>query len=99
MTFRVDRVVEKAGEVLYLSGRIEADDLDALRGALGGDSASLTLDLRGLDLVDGEAVTFLGAIEASGGTLRHCPPFIREWIDRDRAKAESTESERGCNME
>ncbi|HEY1302056.1 MAG TPA: hypothetical protein VGF24_00815 [Vicinamibacterales bacterium] len=85
MTCRIDRVVEEDSEVLYVSGRIEGDDLDVLRAALGADS-TLTIDLKDVDLIDGDVVRFLAIIEANGGSLRHCPAFIRVWINRERVQ-------------
>ena len=88
MTCRVDRVLEL--EVFYVSGRIEREDLDVLRAAFGSaHPGDLAVDLKDVSLVDGEAVTFLAIIEANGGTLRNCPAFIRQWIDRERSRAES----------
>ena len=91
MTCRIDRVLEDDLEVFYVSGRIEREDLVVLRAALGPDTGALAIDLRDIGLIDGEAVKFLAIIETNGGTLRNCPAFIREWIDREKEK--STESE------
>jgi|SRR4030095_6308937 hypothetical protein len=86
MTCRIDRVVEQDLQVLYVSGRIEREDLDVLRAALVPDSGASAIDLKDVDLIDGDAVRFLAIIEADGGTLRNCPAFIREWISRERAQ-------------
>jgi len=86
MTCRIDRVVERDLEVLYVSGRIEAEDLDVLRAALGPGSVTLAIDLKDVDLIDGDVVRFLAIIEANGGSLRHCPAFIRQWINRERVQ-------------
>ena len=91
MTCRIDRVLEDDLEVFYVSGRIEREDLEVLRAALGPDTGALAIDLRDIGLIDGEAVKFLAIIETNSGTLRNCPAFIREWIDREKEK--STESE------
>src|SRR6185295_3770967 len=92
MTCRIDRVLENDLEVFYVSGRIEREDLEVLRAALGPEARALAIDLRDVGLIDGEAVKFLAIIEANGGTLRNCPAFIREWIDRERSQEKSTES-------
>ncbi len=90
---RIDRVLEGDLKVFYVSGRVEREDLDVLRAALGPDTGALAIDLRDVGLIDGEAVKFLAIIEANGGTLRNCPAFIREWIERERSQEKSTESE------
>ena len=86
MACRIDRVVEEDLSVLYVSGRIEAADLDVLRAALGPDSGAIAIDLKDVDLIDGDAVRFLAIIEADGAALRNCPAFIREWVSRERAQ-------------
>ena len=86
MTCRIDRVVEEDLEVLYVSGRIEGEDLGVLRAALGPDSGALAIDLKDVDLIDGDVVRFLAIIEANGVALRNCPAFIREWVNRERAQ-------------
>jgi len=86
MTCRIDRVVEGDLEVFHVSGQIEGEDLNVLRAALGPDGAALAIDLKDVDLIDGDAVRFLAIIEADGAALRNCPAFIREWVSRERAQ-------------
>jgi hypothetical protein len=45
--------------------------------------APAVLDLEELMLTDVEAVRFLLAVERAGIVLRHCAPFIREWMARE----------------
>lgn len=82
--------------VLNISGRIEAEELLELQKAVSSEEAAserLELDLEHVRLVDQQAVTFFACCEASGTRLRNCPPYIREWIARERSvqpdKAES----------
>ena len=56
-----------------------------LRGALEQESGGLAIDLKNVLVVDGEAVKLLALSEASGIELRNCPPYIREWVTRERA--------------
>jgi hypothetical protein len=42
------------------------------------------LDLEELNLVDVEAVRFLGSSEAAGVTLVNRSPYIRDWIGKAR---------------
>jgi hypothetical protein len=93
MTCRVDRVREDDLEVFYVSGRIQGEDLDILRAAFGSDPGNFAIDLRDVGLIDGEAVKFLANIEANGGTLRNCPAFIRQWIERETSRAKSPQPE------
>ena len=93
MTCRVDRfLTEEGAAVLRLSGRITAEDVDVLRAALAQEAGAVDVDLRDVSLVDREAVKVLAFSEGNGIRLRHCPAYIREWIDRERANTKSTES-------
>lgn len=59
------------------------NDVEALRNVLE-ESHVVAIDLAEIELVDRDAVIFLGLGESSGIELTHCPAFIREWITRER---------------
>lgn len=86
MTCKVHRrVVGKNRVVLRVSGRITGDAVNMLRTLLEEEKSSvLTLDLKDVRLVDGEAVRLLGTNETIGVKIDNCPPYIREWIRRER---------------
>lgn len=83
MTYRIDRLAIERGIVLRVSGRITGNDLEILRIALE-ESGVVAVDLAAIELVDRDAVMFLAVRESNGIELTHCPPFIREWIARER---------------
>jgi anti-anti-sigma regulatory factor len=82
MVLKIDRSADGKYVVLRLSGRMQSESLDQLR-ALIEQSAQVVLDLEDVKLVDREVVRFLGACEAKGTELRHCSPYIREWIVKE----------------
>src|SRR4051812_16254097 len=87
MACRIDRLlIEKDLVVLRISGRITGDDMDVLRAAIDQEPSAVAIDLEEVGLVDRGAVTLLALSEAKGIALRHCPPYIREWIDRERTQ-------------
>jgi hypothetical protein len=47
---------------------------------------NLALDLADVTLVDREAVKFLAHCEADSIELENCPPYIREWIQRETSR-------------
>jgi len=51
----------------------------------------IVLDLKQLTLVDRDAVIFLAKCEADV-QIKNCPPYIREWIRRERSEKESDEN-------
>jgi hypothetical protein len=87
MTCRIDRLlVGEEGVLLSISGRITGHYVDVLRGLLEQERSAVAIDLKGVLLVDREAVKLLALSEAKGIELRNCPGYIREWIARERAK-------------
>jgi anti-anti-sigma regulatory factor len=75
------------GKIVFtLSGRIELEDVAELQRLLALESAdrNLALDLADVTLVDREAVNFLAHCQADSIELENCPPYIREWIQRER---------------
>ncbi len=73
------------GKICFsLSGRMEAEDVDALRELIGLEypRKRIVLDLRELLLVDSDAMEFLAECEAKGILLEQCPGFVRTWIDQ-----------------
>src|SRR5207253_2567131 len=96
MSCRIDRVVtaENLG-VLFISGRITGEHVDMLRGVLEQESGGFAIDLKNVLLVDREAVKLLALSEANGTELRNCPPYIREWVTRERAEMPERPSEQG----
>ena len=81
------------GEVVFrLSGRMDEENVAELKELFGLEALdvkrrSIVLDLKDLTLVDRDAVRFLGSCEADSIKLKNCPPYIREWITRERRKA------------
>jgi hypothetical protein len=91
MTCRIDRrLTEKDVVVLRISGRLTGDDMDVLRAAIDQERGVVAIDLEEVGLVDRAAVILLALSEAKGIALRNCPPYIREWVDRERAQTPGT---------
>jgi hypothetical protein len=82
MTLRIDTMTDSNGVTLRLSGRIASEHIDQVTKEIGARWATV-LDLDEVTLVDVEVVRFLKVVERQGIELRHCPPFIREWIARE----------------
>jgi hypothetical protein len=96
MSCRIDRVVSVENlVVLCISGQITGEHVDMLRGVLEQESGGFAIDLKNIVLVDREAVKLLALSEALGTELRNCPPYIREWVTRERAETHARPSEQG----
>src|SRR6266566_7320032 len=93
MSCRIDRVVSAENlVVLFISGRITGEHVDILWGVLEQESGGFAIDLKNV-LVDREAVKLLALSETNGTELRNCPPYIREWVTRERAETHGRPSE------
>ena len=87
MSCRIDRVVSSESlVVLFISGCVTGQHVDMLGGVLEQESGSFAIDLKIVLLVDREAVKLLALREAYGTELRNCPPYIREWVTRERVE-------------
>src|SRR3954470_7464259 len=98
MSCRIDRLV--IGEdlvILRIIGRITGEDVNMLRTLLERERETVALDLKGVLLVDREAVKFLGLRESNGTELRNCSAYIREWVTRERANVQTAELTTGNN--
>jgi hypothetical protein len=84
MTLRIERTSEDSKTVFRLSGRIGPEHLEELRVEIKGWGHGAVLDMEHVTLVDVDGVRFLSDCESRGIELVHCPPYVREWIARER---------------
>jgi len=57
-----------------------------LKTQLEGNNGRTLFDLDELTRVDASVVRFLRGCQGSGIELLNCPPYIREWMKRDKAE-------------
>ena len=75
------------GEVVFtLSGQMDEEPIAELEKLLNSETSGrrIVLDLKDLTLVNEDAIIFLKRCESNSITLENCPPYIREWIKRQR---------------
>jgi anti-anti-sigma regulatory factor len=83
---RIHRSAE--GEVVFkLSGRIDKENIAELQALIGAEvnGKHLVLDLKDVTLVGQDGVIFLAECEGADITLANCPPYVRQWITRQRS--------------
>ena len=83
---RIDKETDGCVTRLALSGRIQADGIAFIRSVIDGGCTRKTLDLSDVTLVDVAVVQFLIRCEEEGIELAGCPPYVREWIRRERSE-------------
>ena len=79
---RIEKESNGHTTTLRLSGRIQS----AKYRQHTGSNSRIFMDLDEVTLVDVEVVRLLTESEDRGIVLVHCPPYVREWILRERAK-------------
>ena len=82
---RIQRSANREG-VFTLSGQMDEESIAELQTLLNSEANGrrIVLDLKNLTLVNEDAITFLERCESNSITLENCPPYIREWIKRQR---------------
>jgi anti-anti-sigma regulatory factor len=84
VTFKIETYSDEHGTTIRLIGRMRAEHLSDLEKQIRESESRIVLDLEELDLIDVEAVRFLGMCETQGVTLVNCSPYIRHWIGKER---------------
>jgi hypothetical protein len=81
---RIEKEPDGHTTTLWLIGRIQSADIGSIRAQMEDDSVHVLFDLGEVTLVNVEVIRFLSDCEDEGVVLIHCPPFVREWILRER---------------
>lgn len=69
---------------IRMSGRLQSKHFDDLNALLKCTRPRTALDLNDVTLVDLEIVRFLNVCEKRGVKLLNCPPYIQEWMIREK---------------
>jgi hypothetical protein len=85
---KIEKVSQGGETTVRMSGHFQAAHIGELNNQLQDNGARLVLDLKEVTVVDVDVVRFLGACEADGAKIVHCPPYIREWMNRERKRQE-----------
>lgn len=84
MTLKIEENSDGCSTTIRLIGRMRAEHVPAMEKQIRESKLKIVLDLEELNLVDVEAVRFLGSCEVAGVTLVNCSPYIRDWIGKER---------------
>jgi hypothetical protein len=81
---KIDKASQRGKTTVRLSGHFQAEHVGELDKQLQDNGPWFVLDLKEGTIVDVEVVRFLGACEANGVKIVHCPQYIRAWMNRER---------------
>ena len=83
---KIERQSDGKTMIIWLIGRIRAEDLEELKRQIDESAEAKILDLSEITIVDADVIRFLCVTEQEGARLVGCPPYVREWIQRERAE-------------
>jgi hypothetical protein len=86
MTLRIEPISGKGKTRIRLSGDFRSEHVDQVKTEIERAAPRVALDLEELHLVDIEGIRFLNACKAEGIPVRHCSPYIREWMLREQGR-------------
>jgi anti-anti-sigma regulatory factor len=81
---KIEKTSSQGKTTIRLSGRFQSGHIEELRSQLQTNGPRFVLDLQEVTLVDLDVVRFLAHAEAAGLKITHRPPYIREWMIRER---------------
>jgi hypothetical protein len=85
---RIETELDGPGMVLRLIGRIRDESLEELRQRVQDHTTLIILDLAEVTLVDLPSVRFQRDCQDQKIELRNCPPYVLEWIRRERVEGQ-----------
>ena len=83
---RIEKDSDGCVTKLRLSGRIQSDQIASIRSEMGDGCPSTILDLSEVTLVDLGVIRFLIRCQDEGIEVLQCPPYVREWMVRERTE-------------
>ena len=89
---RIETETDGRRMILRLIGRISAGCVEELRERVENRSCVMILDLAEVHLIDLQSVRFLCDCQDRNIELRNCPPYIVEWIRRERVEGQNQSS-------
>jgi hypothetical protein len=88
---RIEKASDGCVTTLRLIGRIQSDCIASIRSGMNDGCTHKILDLNEVTLVDVAVIRFLISCENEGIELVQCPPYVREWIARERSEGPQPE--------
>lgn len=90
MTLKIQISTKGEVAVYTLIGRINCNEVAELQRLFEAEEQPrrIVLDLQEVELVDRDAVEFLAGCEGNGAQLKHCPAYVREWIDKEKSQSQ-----------
>ena len=86
---KIERQLDGKITIIWVIGRLRLEDLEESKAQTNDNGERMILDLHEVTLVHADVIRFLSTSEEEGITLVRCPPYVREWIQRERAEGKT----------
>jgi hypothetical protein len=90
---KIERQLDGKITIIWVIGRLRLEDLEELKAQTNDNGERMILDLHEVTLVHADVIRFLSTSVEEGITLVRCPPYVREWIQRERAEGKTQSGE------
>lgn len=90
---KIERQLDWKITIIWVIGRLRLEDLEESKAQTNDDGERMILDLHEVTLVHADVIRFLSTSEEEGGHIGSLPPYVREWIQRERAEGETQSDE------
>jgi hypothetical protein len=90
---KIERQLDLKITIIWVIGRLRLEDLEESKAQTNDNGERMILDLHEVTLVHADVIRFLSTSEEEGITLVRCPPYVREWIQRERAEGKTQSDE------
>jgi hypothetical protein len=86
MAFRIETAARGELTVFILSGRFEKQTMAELQRLFESQAKrqDIVLDLKDVGVIDRDVMCFFMRCEVDGVKIENCPPYIREWMEREK---------------
>jgi len=84
LTLKINRICDKRGTRLVLSGELRSTHLSELSLEIERATPPVTLDLEEVCVIDIDGVRFLNGSQARGVHVVNCSRYIREWMHQEQ---------------
>jgi hypothetical protein len=91
MTLKIQRIREKHGTRICVSGELRCSHLLDLRAEIEQVAQPITLDMDEVDVVDIDGIRLLNECQTQGIQVVNCSPYIREWMLQEKRTGEDEE--------
>lgn len=81
---KIERIQEKSGTRLLLSGELQNGYLEDVRIEVASTAPPVTLDLAEVERIDIDGIRLLNECQTQGARVTNCAPYIRAWMRQER---------------